>query len=91
MPVAFSEKMTTQKDGARPSDSTQVLSEVFLHVVLACSPSTYPNVKILHLQVFSETTENESAERKLAEKQASTEEDVGKKEVLDRYILLIFM
>lgn len=35
MPVAFSERVTTQKDSARPSDGTQVVSEVFLHVVLA--------------------------------------------------------
>lgn len=36
------------------------------------------------LQVFPETTETESAERKVAEKQASAEEDVAKKEALDR-------
>lgn len=41
-------------------------------------------MKILFLQVFPETTETERAERKLAEKQASTEEDVAKKEALDR-------
>lgn len=41
-------------------------------------------MKMLFLQVFPETTETESAERKVAEKQASTEEDVAKKEALDR-------
>lgn len=41
-------------------------------------------IKILFPQVFTETAETESAERKEAGKQSSTEEDVSQKEALDR-------
>lgn len=41
-------------------------------------------VKMLILQVFSETMKADSAERKGIEKQMSAEEDVAKKEALDR-------
>lgn len=39
---------------------------------------------MFNLQVNPETTETESAERKLPEKQASAEEDAAKRETLDR-------
>lgn len=40
--------------------------------------------EMLFLQVFSETMKTDSAERKGIEKQVSAEDDVAKKEALDR-------
>lgn len=41
-------------------------------------------VKMLFLQVFSETMKTDNAERKGIEKQVSAEEDIAQKEALDR-------